>query len=343
MKLMKPIAAFFALGAVAAMLAVSPAAEAQTEAERLRRQIELLQGNIATLNNQLQDLQRYVFTRQGADGGAAAASAPAATASAGDGGDILSHRLAVVESRLDQMEQEKMRRIDGQFDELRNLIQRMDARVEKLVADVDFRLTVLETAPPPVAGAEAAVAAEGAAGTGGATSLVDPDDGYQPSGAPRILGTIPLKDDAAELVDAAPQQTARATVLPEGSAEDRYKYAFGLLRKAQYDEAADVLSAFVEVHAGHPLVENASYWRGETFYARKLFGDAARVYATNLQTYPEGKKAPDNMVKLGMSLANLGRASEACQAFEELARKFPDMPANVRQASDRGRARAGCP
>ncbi len=342
MKLIKPIAAFLALGGLAAMLAFSPTAEAQTEAERLRRQIELLQGNIATLNNQLQDLQRYVFTKQGADGGAAAASAPAATASTGDSGDILSHRLAVVESRLDQMEQEKMRRIDGQFDELRNLMQRMDARIEKLVADVDFRLTALESAPPAVASADTAATAEGAAGTGGATSLVEGDDGYKPSGAPRILGTIPLEDDAARPVEAEPQQSARATVLPEGSAEDRYKYAFGLLRKAQYDEAADVLSAFIEVHAGHPLVENASYWRGETFYARKLFGDAARIYATNLQTYPEGNKAPDNMVKLGMSLANLDRANEACQAFEELERKFPDMPANVRQASDRGRARAGC-
>ena len=115
------------------------------------------------------------------------------------------------------------------------------------------------------------------------------------------------------------------------------------MRKAQYDEAAKILGAFIEVHHDHPLAENASYWRGETFYARKMFGDAARIYATNLQLYPEGAKAPDNMVKLGMALANLERAKEACQAFAELERKYPEMPANVRQAADRGRNTAGCP
>jgi TolA-binding protein len=72
------------------------------------------------------------------------------------------------------------------------------------------------------------------------------------------------------------------------------------------------------------------------------FGDAARIYATNLQRYPEGAKAPDNMVKLGMALANLERTEEACQAFAELERKFPEMPANVRQAADRGRTVAHC-
>ncbi len=343
MKLTGLIGAFFSLVLFMMVLAFSPTVEAQTEAERLRRQIELLQGNIATLNNQLQDLQRYVFTKQAADGASVTATGSAPTASVDDGSDILSHRLAVIESRLDQIDQEKMRRIDGQFDELRNLLQRMDVRIEKLVADVDFRLTALEYSPQPVASAEEPVSARDASDLGGATSLVDSTEGYKPSGAPRILGTIPLEDDTDELVVAEPQRTVTATILPEGSAEDRYNYAFSLLRTAQYDEAADVLSAFIEVHAGHPLVENASYWRGETFYARKLFSHAAKIYATNLQTYPEGNKAPDNMVKLGMSLANSERPEDACQVFEKLESKYPDMLANVRQASVRGRAQASCP
>lgn len=343
MKLMTPIGAVAALSLLAALLFFSSVSQAQTEAERLRRQIELLQGNIATFNNQLQDLQRYVFTKQGRDVEGAIAKAPAPKALESDASDILKHRLAVVESRLDQIDQEKMRRIDGQFDELRNLLDRVDARIEKLVADVDFRLTALEAAPPPMASVEQPLSAEGTAGSGGATSLVEPDKDYQPSGAPRILGTIPLEDDTVEPVATGSKKTVQAMILPEGSAEDRYNYAFGLLRKAQYDEAANVLSAFIEVHAGHPLAENASYWRGETFYARKLFTDSVRIYATNLRTYPKGNKAPDNMVKLGMSLANLKRANEACQAFEELERKFPDMLANVRQASVRGRAQASCP
>lgn len=343
MKLIDPVGAVLSLCLLAAVLAFSPAVEAQTEAERLRRQIELLQGNIVTLKNQLKDVEKYIFTNQAADGASATVKILPPKVSVDDVSDILSNRLAVVESRIDKIDQEKMRRIDGQFDELTNLLQRLEERIEKLVADVDFRLTTLESVPAPVASMDEPASAMGASGSGGTTSAVDPNEDYQPSGAPRILGTIPLKDDSIEPAATEPQQKAWLTVLPDGSAEDRYEYAFSLLLKAQYDEAANVLSAFIQVHAGHPLVENASYWRGETFYARKMFSDAARIYASNLQTYHDGKKAPDNMVKLGMSLANLKRAEEACQAFQELERKFPDMPINVRQASDRGRAQASCP
>ncbi len=328
-------------------LTLSPAAYAQNDTAVLRSQIELLKGNLTSLSKQFQDLQQYVFTNGGGEAEANNAAASAGTSLA-SGDDISSRRLAVVESRLDQIDQNEMRKIEGQFDELRNLIQRMDARLEKLVADVDFRLTALESTPQATVGSDQAAelldsSDSDTTRSGDASSLVKPDDGYKPSGGPRILGTIPLEDGVVELVKLEREQTALASVLPDGTPEERYKFALGLLRKAQYDEADPALGAFIEVHGDHPLADNASFWRGETFYARKMFGDAARIYATNLQVYPDGVKAPDNMVKLGMALANLERTNEACQAFAELDRKFPNMPANVRQAADRGRSAASCP
>ena len=330
-------------GVLAAFLAMPPVASAQSETAVLRSQIEILRTEFGSLHTQFQELQRRVYT------GSAGEEAARAGASPAPANDNTGRRLAILESRLEQLEQNKLRQIEGRFDEMRNLISRMDARLEKLVADVDFRLTALEAAPRATAAqsaqsAEVASAADGGlTSTGGASAQVEGGGGYKPSGAPRILGTIPLEDGAMEPVQTEPQQTARASILPDGTAEERYKYAFGLLRKAQYDEADRVLEAFIGVHGDHPLAENASYWRGESFYARMMFGDAARIYATNLQIYPEGVKAPDNMVKLGMALANLERTKEACQAFAELDRKFPNMPANVRQAADRGRNAARCP
>ena len=330
-------------GVLVAFLTTPPVANAQTETAVLRSQIEILRTEFGSLHTQFQELQRRVYT------GSAGEEAPRAGVSPAPTNENTARRLAIFESRLEQLEQNKLRQIEGRFDEMRNLINRMDARLEKLVADVDFRLTALESAAPAATATntqapDAASAANGGlTSTGGASAQVDGGSGYKPSGAPRILGTIPLEDGAMEPVQTEPQQTTRASILPDGTAEERYKYAFGLLRKAQYDEADRVLEAFIDVHGDHPLAENASYWRGESFYARKMFGDAARIYATNLQHYPEGVKAPDNMVKLGMALANLERTKEACQAFAELDRKFPDMPANVRQAADRGRNAARCP
>jgi tol-pal system protein YbgF len=344
---MKALNAVLLCGGLVIFLALSPAAHAQTDTIVLRNQIKLLKGNLASLSKQFQDLQQYVFTNGGGEAGANNAAASASNSPVASD-DISGRRLAVVESRLDQIDQNEMRKIEGQFDELRYLIERMDARLEKLVADVDFRLTALESTPQARAGSGQAPgfldrADSDPTRSGGAGSLVDPDEEYKPSGGPRILGTIPLEDGVVEPVAPEPEQTAHASVLPDGTPEERYKYALGLLRKARYDEADRVLGAFIEVHGDHPLADNASFWRGETFYARKMFGDAARIYATNLQRYPEGGKAPDNLVKLGMALENLERTNEACQAFAELDRKFPDMPANVRQAADRGRSAANCP
>jgi tol-pal system protein YbgF len=344
---MKALNAVLLCGGLVIFLALSPAAHAQTDTIVLRNQIKLLKGNLASLSKQFQDLQQYVFTNGGGEAGTNNAAASASNSPVASD-DISGRRLAVVESRLDQIDQNEMRKIEGQFDELRYLIERMDARLEKLVADVDFRLTALESTPQARAGSGQAPgfldrADSDPTRSGGAGSLVDPDEEYKPSGGPRILGTIPLEDGVVEPVAPEPEQTAHASVLPDGTPEERYKYALGLLRKARYDEADRVLGAFIEVHGDHPLADNASFWRGETFYARKMFGDAARIYATNLQRYPEGGKAPDNLVKLGMALENLERTNEACQAFAELDRKFPDMPANVRQAADRGRSAANCP
>jgi len=343
---MKALNAVLLCGGLIVAFVLSPAAHAQTDTAALRSQINILKGNFDSLSKQFQDLQQYVFLKGGGEAGANNVSVSPDTSSA-PGDDISSRRLAVVESRLDQIDQNEMRKIGGQFDELRNLIERMDARLEKLVADVDFRLTALESTPQATAVSSQAPgvldnADSDPTRSGGASSFVEPDDGYQPSGSPRILGTIPLEDGVVEPFTREPEQTVLASILPDGTPEERYKFALGLLRKAQYDKADSVLGAFIEVHGDHPLADNASFWRGETFYARKLFGDAARIYATNLQIYPEGVKAPDNMVKLGMALANLERTNEACQAFAELHRKFPDMPANVRQAADRGRSAASC-
>jgi len=332
---MKALSAILLWGVLAAFVALPPVAQAQTETAALRSQIDIMRNEFISLHTQFQELQKRIY-KEGASVQTEIV-APAVD-------DNSAHRLAVFESRLDQLEQNRLRQIAGKFDELQNLINRMDARLEKLVADVDFRLTALEAAPLPDT-ANSGAGVTDAANISGASSNVEANQGYKPSGAPQILGTIPLESGEMEPLEREPEpeQMAGARILPEGTAEEQYKYAFGLLRKAQYDKADRILGAFVEVHADHPLAENASYWLGETFYARKMFGDAARVYATNLQNYPQGIKAPDNMVKLGMALANLKRTMEACQAFAELDRKFPAMPVNVRQAAKRGRIAARCP
>ena len=54
-----------------------------------------------------------------------------------------SRRLAELESDIDEA-REWRRRVTGHFEELDNRMRRLEDRIERLVADVDFRLSTLE-------------------------------------------------------------------------------------------------------------------------------------------------------------------------------------------------------
>lgn len=337
---------------VALMLAVlvSGPAQADSELQSIYNQIETLRQQLKTTRAEMQDVQRTVYS--GAPPPENAAQ-PASAELGGAGAGGSSRRLAVIETRVDEYDV-KLRQMFGRFDELTNQIDRLGQRIEKLVADVDFRLNALEAsrAAPTAAATQAdtqpvasASASAGTASTGGGSVTVEAGQGYRPSDEPRVLGTVPAAQGEASASAAAPTEVARAEpapLLPAGSPHDQYSYAMGLMQQSQWDKADLAFEAFIAQNTGHPLVENAAYWRGESFYARRMFAEAARLYALNFQNYPGGGKASANLVKLALSLVNLERFPEACQAFDKLAQDFPELPANVRQAAERGRAQAGC-
>ena len=128
-----------------------------------------------------------------------------------------------------------------------------------------------------------------------------------------------------------------------GTPEEQYQAAFGLLEEARYEEAHEAFSRFIDANPTDALAQNAAYWRAESLYARQMYPEAAKSYALNLRQYPEGRKAPDNMVKLGIALLKLGRSEEACRAFEQLDQAFSDPPLNIRRAAQQGRRQANCP
>ena len=142
---------------------------------------------------------------------------------------------------------------------------------------------------------------------------------------------------------AAPgQQTAQAFVLQGTTAEEQYKHAFSLLSQANYGEAELALRSFVEQHPEDPLAGNAKYWLGETYYVRQDFEQAAITFAEAYQRYPDNSKAPDNLLKLGMSLAALGSKTDACGTFAELLKRYPDAAVTVLQRAKQERRRLGC-
>ena len=124
--------------------------------------------------------------------------------------------------------------------------------------------------------------------------------------------------------------------------KDQLPEIAGLLRQANYDKAELALQEFVKLHPKEALASNARYWLGETFYVRAAYVQAAEVFLEGFQADPKGPKAPDSLLKLGMSLGGLDKKREACAAFDKLLKDFPDAPAGVKNTVTREKQKNGC-
>ena len=267
--------------------------------------LQSLSHELERLHNDLVDLQRYVYAGQGEP-----LSVVPST-----GGDTLSADSQV---RLQQME-ERVRTMTGQLEEMDYRQRQMSDKLDQLVASIDSRFAALGQ------GAAPAPAATSDAGTGAATETGS-------------AGTLTNQDLAVgESGDAA-----AAAALPAGSEMDQYNYAFSLLRKADYDGAESAFNQFIAAHPDTTLSGNAYYWLGETYYVRNSYSDAAIAFLKGYQRVPNGDKAADNLLKLGMTLTRLDKKAEACATFAELKSKFPDAPQTVRDKAAQEASAAGC-
>ena len=283
--------------------------------------------------------------------------------------------LARMEVRLSALEND-LRSATGSMEQFGFQIREIGKRLDKLVSDMDYRLSVLEdrtqgqpgvvsgartAAPPRISAAPAPPLVQkiipGQAGgfaippttlgtiSQNSQSVVTPPAAQKRLGqkpAPAAAKTAPAAQAAPAQPAPAPTASAATIVLPPGTAKEQYNYAFGLLRQANYDKAELALQEFVKLHPKEALASNARYWLGETFYVRAAYVQAAEVFLEGFQADPKGPKAPDSLLKLGMSLGGLDKKREACAAFDKLLKDFPDAPAGVKNTVTREKQKNGC-
>ena len=298
-------------------LSLAVGAQAQTSND-----VRPLLDRLDRLERDMNMLQRQVY-RGTSPGGAPVPMSPADTQAAVNS-----------EVRFGQID-DQMRSITGQIEELTNGLAQLKRRLDTLQSDIDQRLTALEhgqgggtvAAAAPAAGAAEPRALAGATPTKGAGA-----NPAEPASQSGVLGQIGGEQVAAR----PPAPPSNATP------QEQYNYAFGLLRQANYPAAEQSLRAFVQQHPNDPLAGNAQYWLGETYYVRQDYTNAAAVFAEGYQKYPKGGKAPDNLLKLGMALGQLGQKADACRAFARLDRDFPGAPGNVKERAADEKKRLAC-
>jgi tol-pal system protein YbgF len=245
-------------------------------------------------------------------------------------------RLARLQVRLSALE-EDIRAATGQVEDLGFRVRRMEERLETVLSDLESRLDRLEAGAAP--GAPAAAVPPASPGVGAPAVPAVPSAPASRPGAAQPPAATAAQPPAA----AAAQPPAAAAALPEGTPEQQYAYAYRLLQTAQYDQAEAALRAFLDRHSEADLADNARYWLAETYYVRSNFEAAARAFAAAYQARKDGSKAPDSLLKLGMSLAQIGRKDDACTTFAELKRAFPQAPKRIEDRRAAEVKRLGCP
>lgn len=105
--------------------------------------------------------------------------------------------------------------------------------------------------------------------------------------------------------------------------EEMYDYALGLIKRGETRKAREVLNAFAGKYPNHKLMQNVYYWKGETFYSEKDFESAILSFQDVVDKYPGGDKAPDAMLKQGLSFQSLNDRKNAKIVYELLQTKYP--------------------
>jgi tol-pal system protein YbgF len=209
-----------------------------------------------------------------------------------------------VEDRFNQLQQ-SITMLTGQIEQLQNRNQQLQQQLEKMQADYEYRLDQMEK------------------GKGGG--------GPRPGGAP-AAGLAPPS------MAAAPPSAAAAG----GNADQMYNEAMKKLQDGDNAGAERTFKAFLQSHPKHPLAGNAQYWLGESYYARRDYQNAMTSFAEGYKNYKASPKGPDNLLKLGITLAVLGRKSDACTVFAKFSQDYPRATDLQKRRVDQERQKNGC-
>jgi len=121
------------------------------------------------------------------------------------------------------------------------------------------------------------------------------------------------------------------SILPKDSPEKQYEFSTSFLKVGDYATAEKAFREFVTTNPDHKLAGNAQYWYAETFRIRQLYTDAATAYLEGYQKYPKGEKAPINLLKLGVSMVQIGEKEQGCKMIVGVEKQYPKANQSVLQ------------
>jgi tol-pal system protein YbgF len=239
-----------------------------------------------------------------------------------------SNLLANQEIRLQELQNE-LTFVNGQMEELGYALRQLAERLDKEQQETDYRLKNLEELLVQKNGQSWGNQLPGQNGRQHTDSIPP----YKPFSSRPMPPAIPP----------VPVVPAQNNILPSGTMQSQYDFAFSLLKQGNYEEAGQAFQEFLQLYPQQELAGNAAYWLGESYYARKDYQRSAQIFAEGFKNYPGSSKAPDNLLKLALSFSNLGSTVEACSTLKVLGQRFPQATPTILERMRSERQRLNCP
>ncbi len=243
--------------------------------------------------------------------------------------DVLTRHLL----KLSEVE-EQFRQLTNKFEEINFKLDKLSSRLSKIQADNQLRFQNLETS---IISGENEINMT-------SKSNNEANDILPGSSQPQDLGSISYKDNETNQTSQEIQSVdTTATIITETfqseekilpqdlSPQKQYEFATSFLKVGDYGTAERAFREFVLLNSNHELAGSAQYWYAETFRIRQLYTDAASAYLEGYQKYPKGKKAPINLLKLGVSMVQIGEKEQGCKMINGVEVQYPKANQSVIQ------------
>ncbi len=242
--------------------------------------------------------------------------------------DVLTRHLLKLSEIETQFQQ-----LTNKFEEINFKLDKLSNRLSKVQADNQIRFQDLESS----------LSLDESNKKISKKTNEDNDKILPGSSEPQDLGSISYKDT---LTNEAVQQTqsvdttativtevfqSEEKILPNENPDKQYEFATSFLKVGDYSTAERAFREFVQTNPEHKLAGNAQYWYAETFRIRQLYTDAASAYLEGYQKYPKGEKAPVNLLKLGVSMVQIGEKDQGCKMINGVEKQYPNANQSVIQ------------
>jgi len=243
--------------------------------------------------------------------------------------DVLTRHLL----KLSEVENQ-FRELTNKFEEINFKLDKLSNRLSKVQADNQIRFQDIESV---ISSGEITEKLSSKSKTNSNESLPG-------SSQPQDLGSISYKDtetsetsqqiQSIDTTGSVVTETFQAEekILPQDlTPKKQYELATSFLKVGDYSMAERAFREFILSNSEHELAGSAQYWYAETFRIRQLYTDAATAYLEGYQKYPKGNKAPINLLKLGVSMVQIGEKDQGCKMINGVEKQYPKANQSVIQ------------